>query len=76
MEEEKNKPEVNEPTTDYGVKESKRLRFFKSFEEEQEAQILYWRGLSPEERLEQHRVISLYAYSSSAKYTGNRLIFD
>ncbi|MCX6200208.1 MAG: hypothetical protein NTY88_13490 [Bacteroidetes bacterium] len=63
---------LNEPTAEY----QKRLVFFKSFEEEQQAQIDYWRSLTHEQRLEQHRIISLYAFSSFEKYTGNRLKFD
>lgn len=71
-EEEKNN-KAEEPAVDYG---SKRLRFYKTFEEEQEVQIDYWRGLSHVERMAQLRSISYYAFSSFEKYEGNRLTFD
>ncbi|MBL0308560.1 MAG: hypothetical protein IPP77_02375 [Bacteroidetes bacterium] len=64
---------AEEPAADYS---KKRLTFFNSFEEEQEAQISYWRGLKPIERMEQLRSITLYAFSHYEKYTGNRLTFD
>jgi hypothetical protein len=72
MENEKpNKAE--EPLIPYG---KKRITFFNSFEEENEAQIAYWRILTPEQRLRQHYIISLEVFSGFEGYTGNRLTFD
>jgi hypothetical protein len=65
---------VNEPVVAYAG--PNRLTFFKSFEEEQEAQFIYWRSLTPEQRLEQHRILSLRVFGGFKKYTGNRLTFD
>jgi hypothetical protein len=66
--------QVNEPEVKYGG--SNRLTFFKSFEQEQEAQFAYWRSLTPEQRLEEHRLLSLRIFSAYRKYSGNRLTFD
>jgi hypothetical protein len=73
--EDKENNKMEEPAITYGSLQN-RLVFFASFEEEQEAQYAYWRSLSPEERLEQHRILSYYVFSSFEKYKGNRLIFD
>lgn len=70
-----NTDKVNEPAAEYNAAD-KRITFFKSFEEEQEAQIIHWRSLSPEQRMEHLRIISLYTFSAFEKYKGNRLIFD
>ena len=70
MEEEINK--VEEPVASYGTM---RLAISKSFDEAQELQYEHWRNISPEQRLEEHRIISFYFFSQKEKYTGNRLTF-
>ncbi|HYV94391.1 MAG TPA: hypothetical protein VE978_21645 [Chitinophagales bacterium] len=51
--EEKNSEEekVNEPEVDYSISKKKRIRFFKSFEEAEEATIRDRMNMTPEERL-------------------------
>ncbi|MCX6351784.1 MAG: hypothetical protein NTX03_07970 [Bacteroidetes bacterium] len=68
-----NQSKAEEPTVPY---QKRRIAIFNSFEEEHEAQIKYWQSLTHEQRMEQLRIITLYAYSGYEKYTGNRLTFD
>jgi hypothetical protein len=69
---------AEEPEVEYDLspKPQGRLTVFRSFEEEQEAQLAYWRGLTPEQRFEQHRILSFYVFGGYKKSTGNRLTFD
>lgn len=69
----KPKDKVGEPDVPYG---QERLTFFSSFDEERKADLAYWKSLSPIERMEEHRKLSLVVFSGFKKYTGNRLTFD
>ncbi len=68
-----NRNKAEEPNADYS---QNRLKFFSSFEEEQEAQLNYWRSLTPEERIAQCVIISGNAFAHVKKSPDNRLNFD
>jgi hypothetical protein len=64
---------LEEPGLPYSVK---RLTFYKSFAEEQDARIIYWRNLTHIERLEQLRIISAAAFAHKPNKTNKRLTFE
>lgn len=64
---------LEEPGLPYNVK---RLTFYKSFAEEQDARIIYWRNLTHIERLEQLRIISTAAFANQPGKSSKRLTFD
>ena len=50
-ENEEEKREVNEPIAGYGALRGKKVRFFHSFEEQENEMIEYWASISPLQRL-------------------------
>jgi hypothetical protein len=68
------KANLNEPEVIYTS--VRRFAAFSSFEEENEAQYLLWRKMTPTQRLEQHLRLSLVVFANYPKYNGNRLTFD
>lgn len=73
-EDEMGKANLNEPEVIYTA--VRRFTAFSSFEEENEAQYLHWKKMTPEQRLEEHRQMSLIVFAGQKKYNGNRLTFD
>ena len=67
---------AEEPAVGYSNFSKMSIKVYHSFEQEEQAQIEYWRGLTPEQRIAQLTEISKYAYSDFPKYEGNRLSFD
>lgn len=76
MKEDEKDKTVHEPSVAYSVPKGKRITFFNSFEEAAEADYEFYRNLTPEQRLEVHRILSLQVFGNYEKHTGNRLIFD
>lgn len=69
---EKNTQIANEPLVSYG----KRIVFYNSFEEENEAQIAYWRSLSPAERMEQFtKTMAGFFEHKAPNWKGMKIIF-
>jgi hypothetical protein len=68
------KSKLSEPEVSYG--NMNRMIAFTSFEEENEAQYQHWKSMTPEQRLEEHRKLSLIVFADMRKYDSNRLIFD
>ena len=49
---------------------------YTSFEEENQAQYQRWRAMTPEQRLEEHRILSLIIFGDNEKYIETRLTFE
>ena len=75
MEEEKNKSKLSEPET---ASRKKRIRFFKSFEEEEEATMRDRMRMTPEERLAlvTKMLEQLYEEELSRPHKYHRITFD
>ena len=76
MEDDENKLDrVNEPFTDFGTSERKRVTFFKSFEEAAEADYEFYRNLTPEQRMNIHYELCIRVFGGPQTNLSRRFSF-